>query len=72
MVSKPPTDKETMNFYTFENKKMPWGDYGNTLFTGFAYPDENNGEIICIERAGPFFSAIYKKWDMILVSESTR
>ncbi len=61
-----------MNFYTFENKKMPWGDYGNTLFTGFAYPDENNDEIICIERAGPFVPAIYKKWDMILVSESTR
>ncbi|AZA98269.1 hypothetical protein EG359_01025 [Chryseobacterium joostei] len=51
---------------------MPWGDYGNTLFTGFAYPDENNDEIIYIERAGPFVPAIYKKWDMILVSESTR
>lgn len=61
-----------MNFYTFENKIMPWGDYGNTLLSGFAYPDENYPEVVWIERTGPFVPPVYHHFQMLLVSEKTK
>lgn len=51
---------------------MPWGDYGNTLLSGFAYPDEDDAEIICIERTGPFVPPVYHHFQMLLVSEKTK
>lgn len=61
-----------MNFYIFENKKMPWGDYGDVLLTGWAYPDESDRHKICIERTGPFVPPVYEWAKMLLVSETTK
>lgn len=59
-----------MTFYTFENKEMPWGDYGNTLLVGYAYPDENDETKILIERTGPFVPSVYT-WATILLISNT-
>ncbi len=61
-----------MDFYTFENKKMPWGDYGDTLLIGYAYPDKVDENKIYIERTGPFVPPIYEWAGIILVSETTK
>ncbi|UIR56393.1 hypothetical protein LZQ00_00890 [Sphingobacterium sp. SRCM116780] len=57
-----------MNFYIFRNKKMPWGDYGNTLLVGYAFPDENDETKILIERTGPFVPPVYYWSDYLLIS----
>ncbi len=59
-----------MEYYMFRNKKMPWGDYGNTLLVGYAFPSEDNANEIFIERAGPFVPPVYTWANMLLVSDS--
>lgn len=61
-----------MKFYTFENKEMPWGDYGDTLLVGYAYPDENDENKILIERAGPFVPPVYNWSNMLLISDTLK
>jgi hypothetical protein len=58
-----------MNFYTFENREMPWGDYGNILYTGFAYEDSNDPSLVYIERVGPYVPPVYSCSQYLLVSE---
>ncbi|QSW91431.1 hypothetical protein J0383_11655 [Flavobacterium endoglycinae] len=59
-----------MNFYIFKNKEMPWGDYGDTLLVGYAYPDEKDESKILIERTGPFVPPVYTWAKMILISDT--
>lgn len=61
-----------MKFYTFENKEMPWGDYGDTLLVGYAYPDEKDETKILIERTGPFVPPVYTWARMILISDTLK
>lgn len=52
-----------MNYYIVENRKMPWGDYGDILFQGLLTTmDENYNEIDThlIERSGPYIPEIYE------------
>lgn len=51
---------------------MPWGDYGNTLLVGYVYPDDNDENIIYIERTGPFVPPVYEWARILLVSDSTK
>ncbi len=51
---------------------MPWGDYGNTLYVGYAYPDDIDENTIYVERTGPFVPPIYEWASMLLVSETTK
>jgi len=47
-----------MKYYIVENRKMPWGDYGNTLFEGrLLVMDENYQitEVHKIERTARIF-----------------
>ena len=51
-----------MKYYIVENRKMPWGDYGNTLFEGrLLVMDENYQitEVHKIERTAPYIPEIY-------------
>ena len=75
-----------MNFYTFKNKEMPWGDYGRILFEGYAFykaqlEDIYNSHILSkaqaysdndllIERAGPFVPPVYLCSRCLLISEA--
>jgi len=60
-----------MEFYTFKNKEMPWGDYGDTLYTGFAYRNKN--DILCLERAGTFVPPIYEvALNILIVTDETK
>ncbi len=38
---------------------MFWGDYGDTLLIGSAFPDKNDESKILIERTGPFVPLMY-------------
>ena len=51
-----------MKYYILDNRLMPWGDYGNMLFSGLLKVlDEHYDdlEIPEIERTGPYFPDIY-------------
>ena len=51
-----------MKYYIIKNRKMPWGDYGNTLFEGLlSVMDENYQitEVHKIERTAPYIPEIY-------------
>ena len=51
-----------MKYYLLKNRSMPWGDYGDMLFSGLLKVlDEHYDdlEIPEIERAGPYFPDIY-------------
>ncbi|WP_345141109.1 hypothetical protein [Flavobacterium ginsengiterrae] len=61
-----------MNFFIFRNKKMPWGDYGDALLVGFAYPDQKDESKILIDRTGPFVPPIYTWARMILISDTLK
>ena len=58
-----------MKFYTFNNKEMPWGDYGDTLYAGFAY-EEN--DILYVERAGTFTPPVYNVFNRLLITEELK
>ena len=52
----------TMKYYLLKNRSIPWGDYGDMLFSGLLRVlDEHYDdlEIPEIERAGPYFPDIY-------------
>ena len=51
---------------------MPWGDYGNTLLVGYAFPDENDETKILIERTGPFVPPVYYWSDYLLISNTMK
>lgn len=61
-----------MNFYKFRNKKMPWGDYGDTLLVGYAFPDENDPSKILVERTGPFVPPVCRWNKYLLISDSLK
>jgi hypothetical protein len=44
-----------MKVYKIENKKMPWGDYGNILLTGIL---NTEGGVTKIKRTGPYIPPI--------------
>lgn len=46
---------------------MPWGDYGDTLLTGFAYMEEGT---LQIERVGSFVPPVYSCFNNLLVTDS--
>lgn len=51
-----------MKYYILQNRDMPWGDYGNTLFEGLLNPmddDYNLVDIHKIERTAPYIPEIY-------------
>lgn len=51
-----------MKYYLVKNREMPWGDYGNILFTGILKTfDKNYHDIDTyeIERTGPYIPEIY-------------
>lgn len=51
-----------MRYYILQNRDMPWGDYGNTLFEGLLNPmddDYNLVDIHKIERTAPYIPEIY-------------
>lgn len=51
-----------MDYFIIRNKKMPWGDYGNTLFRGFLNVMDKNFhdlETPELERTGPYIPEIY-------------
>ena len=50
-----------MKYYIIKNRKMPWGDYGNTLFEGsLSVMDKNYQitEVHKIERTAPYIPEI--------------
>lgn len=51
---------------------MPWGDYGDTLLVGYAYPDDNDENIIYLERTGPFVPPVYEWARILLVSDTIK
>lgn len=51
---------------------MPWGDYGDVLFAGFAYPDEKDETRILIERAGSFVPPVYCFSRYLLISDTLK
>lgn len=63
-----------MNLFFVENKYIQrieeWGDYGYTLWSGFADKDDN-GDIF-IERAGPFTPDIYLTLDFLICTEKIK
>lgn len=58
-----------MNFHIFKNKKMPWGDYGDILLTGYAYMDEG---ILYVERAGNFVPLVYSCFSLLLITDKMK
>lgn len=55
-------DVIAMKYYLLKNRSMPWGDYGDMLFSGLLKVlDEHYDdlEIPEIQRAGPYFPDIY-------------
>jgi hypothetical protein len=46
--------------YILHNRRMPWGDYGDTLLSGMSsHLDRGNG-LLQLERTGPFVPPITK------------
>lgn len=59
-----------MKYYIIKNRKMPWGDYGNTLFEGsLSVMDENYQitEVHKIERTAPYIPEIYATFSRYIV-----
>ncbi|HTI70327.1 MAG TPA: hypothetical protein VMF06_10185 [Candidatus Limnocylindria bacterium] len=46
------------NFYTLEEPKSPWGDYSHILIAGMSGHSEEDGELIQLERTGPYVPSI--------------
>lgn len=63
-----------MNLFFIENKHPQrienWGDYGFTLWSGFADKDEDDN--IFIERVGPFTPEIYLTLDFLICTEKMK
>ena len=51
---------------------MPWGDYGNTLLVGYAFPDEKDKSKILVERTGPFVPPVYYWAKYLLISDTLK
>jgi len=47
-----------MDVYLLESKNMPWGDWGDILWTGIT-PRDPVSNLVCIERTGPFSPLLY-------------
>lgn len=51
-----------MKYYIIKNKEMPWGDYGNILFSGFLKVMDRNYndlEVPELQRSGPYIPEFY-------------
>lgn len=51
-----------MKYYIIKNQEMPWGDYGNMLFSGLLNvmdEDYNDLDVPELERTGPYIPDIY-------------
>lgn len=57
------TDKNMqMEYYIIKNKRMPWGDYGNTLFSGLLKILDKDYEELDfpeLQRTGPYIPEIF-------------
>ena len=60
---------QAMNFYTFKNKEMPWGDYGDILYAGFAYEEDG---ILYLERAGTYTPPVYGADTRLLLTDELK
>ena len=47
-----------MTIYILENAEMPWGDYGDILFSGMTSHLSRKGGYLQLERTGPFVPPI--------------
>ncbi|SUB83780.1 Uncharacterised protein [Pragia fontium] len=58
------------NIYLLESKKMPWGDWGDMLWTGITSRDPVSN-LVSIERTGPFSPLLYlSNNDFIFTNEA--
>ncbi len=51
---------------------MPWGDYGDTLLVGYAFPDEKDETKMLVERTGPFVPPVYFWARTLLISNTLK
>ena len=49
---------------------MPWGDYGDILYRGYVYKDEN--DVPCLKRAGTFVPPIYESANILIVTDEIK
>jgi hypothetical protein len=61
-----------MDYYILRNKQMPWGDYGNILYTGLLTTlDKNYNDLEYpeLERTGPYIPDMYiaNSIDLVIV-----
>jgi hypothetical protein len=62
---------KTMSIYLINNKNMPWGDWGDILWSGFA-PWDSASEKVYIKRVGPYSPQIYFAQDNLLISNDMK
>lgn len=60
-------------YYALESGAAPWGDYGDTLWNGFAEKSREPGQpAILVSRTGPFVPPITRLFSCVLVTEAFR
>jgi len=55
-------NRKNMKYFIIKNQEMPWGDYGDVLFTGLLnVMDSNFNDMVFpeLERTGPYIPEIY-------------
>jgi hypothetical protein len=62
-------ERETL--FLMENRQLPWGDYGDILWSGFAPLDENTNRVY-IERVGPFTPDIYISGSSLIFTKKAK
>lgn len=62
-----------MKYYRLRNKEINWGDYGDILLSGMTAHLERDGNLLQLERTGPFQPAIILSgYEDLLVTDTLK